>query len=65
MSDLTTAIKIACEAHANQKDKAGEPYILHPLRLMQRLKDKGAMIRAKGTGQRGQALSADNIDNNS
>lgn len=46
MSDLTTAIKIACEAHANQKDKAGEPYILHPLRLMQRLKDKDTMIVA-------------------
>jgi (p)ppGpp synthase/HD superfamily hydrolase len=46
MSDLTTAIKIACEAHANQKDKAGEPYILHPLRLMQRLKGKDVMIVA-------------------
>jgi (p)ppGpp synthase/HD superfamily hydrolase len=46
MSDLTTAVKIACEAHANQKDKAGEPYILHPLRLMQRLKNKDNMIVA-------------------
>lgn len=46
MSDLITAIKIACEAHADQKDKAGEPYILHPLRLMLRLKDKNAMIVA-------------------
>lgn len=46
MSDLITAIKIACEAHGDQKDKAGEPYILHPLRLMLRLKDKDAMIVA-------------------
>jgi (p)ppGpp synthase/HD superfamily hydrolase len=46
MSDLTTAIKIACEAHADQKDKAGEPYILHPLRLMQRFKNKANMIVA-------------------
>lgn len=46
MSDLVTAIKIACDVHANQKDKAGEPYILHPLRLMQKLKDKSTMIVA-------------------
>lgn len=46
MSDLITAIKIACEAHANQKDKAGEPYILHPLRLMQRFKNTDYMIVA-------------------
>ncbi len=46
MSDLTTAIKIACDVHADQRDKAGEPYILHPLRLMQRLKDKSTMIVA-------------------
>lgn len=46
MSDLTTAIKIACDVHANQRDKAGESYILHPLRLMQRLKDKNTMIVA-------------------
>lgn len=46
MSDLITAIKIACKAHADQKDKAGEPYILHPLRLMLRLEDKDAMIVA-------------------
>jgi (p)ppGpp synthase/HD superfamily hydrolase len=34
MSDLNTAIKIAIDAHAGQVDKAGEPYILHPLRVM-------------------------------
>ncbi len=34
MSDLTRAIVIAAEAHKGQVDKAGEDYILHPLRLM-------------------------------
>lgn len=34
MSDLTTALKIAIDAHDSQVDKAGEPYILHPLRVM-------------------------------
>lgn len=34
MSTLNRAIVIAAEAHAGQVDKAGEAYILHPLRLM-------------------------------
>jgi len=34
MSDLDKAIQLACHAHAGQRDKAGQPYILHPLRLM-------------------------------
>jgi (p)ppGpp synthase/HD superfamily hydrolase len=34
MSSLERAIQIAVEAHAGQVDKAGEPYILHPLRVM-------------------------------
>ncbi len=34
MSDLDQAILIATKAHAGQTDKAGQPYILHPLRLM-------------------------------
>ena len=34
MSTLERAIVIATEAHAGQVDKAGAPYILHPLRLM-------------------------------
>jgi (p)ppGpp synthase/HD superfamily hydrolase len=34
MSSLTRAIEIAVAAHAGQTDKAGAPYILHPLRVM-------------------------------
>jgi guanosine-3',5'-bis(diphosphate) 3'-pyrophosphohydrolase len=34
MSSLERAIEIAARAHAGQVDKAGAPYILHPLRLM-------------------------------
>ncbi len=29
---LNKAIKMAVDAHADQKDKIGLPYILHPLR---------------------------------
>jgi (p)ppGpp synthase/HD superfamily hydrolase len=31
---LERAIAIAAEAHAGQVDKAGAPYVLHPLRMM-------------------------------
>lgn len=34
MSTLERAIEIAASAHAGQTDKAGAPYILHPLRVM-------------------------------
>lgn len=34
MSTLERAIVIAAEAHAGQTDKAGAPYVLHPLRMM-------------------------------
>lgn len=32
--NLQRAIEIAVEAHRDQSDKAGAPYILHPLRVM-------------------------------
>lgn len=34
MSRLEQAIALAAEAHSGQLDKAGKPYILHPLRVM-------------------------------
>lgn len=34
MPTLERAIAIAAKAHAGQTDKAGQPYILHPLRVM-------------------------------
>jgi (p)ppGpp synthase/HD superfamily hydrolase len=34
MSTLERAIAIAAEGHSGAKDKGGEPYILHPLRMM-------------------------------
>jgi GTP diphosphokinase / guanosine-3',5'-bis(diphosphate) 3'-diphosphatase len=37
MSSLERAVEIASRADAGQEDKAGEPYTLHPLRLMMRL----------------------------
>lgn len=37
---LEVAIKIAVEAHSEQLDKAGQPYVLHPLRVMLSLSDE-------------------------
>ena len=37
MSTLERAIAIAAKAHAGKVDKAGAPYILHPLRVMLKL----------------------------
>lgn len=44
MSDLQRAISIAVEAHQGQTDKGGNPYILHPLRIMMSLKTEEEMI---------------------
>jgi len=38
MATLERAIEIAARAHAGQVDKAGQAYILHPLRVMLRMK---------------------------
>lgn len=43
---LQRAIEIAVEAHRDQVDKAGAPYVLHPLRLMLRVAGNDAMIAA-------------------
>jgi len=37
MADIEEAIRIAVEAHRGQRDRAGAPYILHPLRLLLRV----------------------------
>ena len=34
MANLERAIQISAAAHAGQTDKAGQPYVLHPLRVM-------------------------------
>ena len=46
MSTLERAIAIAAKAHAGQVDKSGAPYILHPLRVMLRLKGTEERIAA-------------------
>jgi GTP diphosphokinase / guanosine-3',5'-bis(diphosphate) 3'-diphosphatase len=46
VSTLERAIAIACKAHAGQVDKAGQPYILHPFRLMLRMSTEAERITA-------------------
>lgn len=43
---LEKAIQIAVNAHFGQKDKAGSPYILHPLRVMHSVDATDAKIVA-------------------
>ena len=43
---LEDAIAIAAQAHRGQKEKAGMPYILHPLRLIAQMKTEDEMIVA-------------------
>ncbi len=46
MNILEKAIRIAMDAHEGQVDKAGKPYILHPLRLMTLMESENEMISA-------------------
>lgn len=39
MNLIDTALKIALRAHTGAVDKAGQPYILHPIRLMLKMTD--------------------------
>ena len=46
MSLLERAIAIAVAGHAGQRDKAGAPYVLHPLRMILRQRGDAAMMAA-------------------
>jgi (p)ppGpp synthase/HD superfamily hydrolase len=47
MSDrLSQAIVFAANYHAGQEDKGGEPYILHPLRVMMKMETEDEKIVA-------------------
>ena len=46
MATVEDAVSIAARAHSGQKDKAGAPYLLHPLRMMLRMDTEAAMMAA-------------------
>lgn len=46
MSTLERAVVLAAKAHAGQVDKAGAPYILHPLRVMLAVEGEDVRITA-------------------
>jgi len=46
MKTLEDAIALAAKAHEGQKDKAGQPYILHPLRLMLKMRSEKERMAA-------------------
>ena len=46
MATLERAIEIAAAAHAGQTDKADQPYILHPIRVMLSLEKEAERIAA-------------------
>jgi (p)ppGpp synthase/HD superfamily hydrolase len=46
MANLARAVAIAAEAHRDQVDKHGAPYILHPLRVMMKMTSEEAMMAA-------------------
>ena len=43
---LDKALEIAVKAHQGQKDQVGDPYILHPLRIMMRMDGEDEKIVA-------------------
>jgi guanosine-3',5'-bis(diphosphate) 3'-pyrophosphohydrolase len=46
MATIEKALQIAATAHEGQKDKSGQPYILHPLRVMHGVEGETAQIVA-------------------
>ena len=46
MPTIERAIEIAANSHAGQRDKAGQPYIFHPLRVMFRVNGEHEQMAA-------------------
>ena len=46
MPNVDRAIQIAVEVHINQKDRNGNPYILHPIRVMMQVDSEDEQISA-------------------
>lgn len=46
MNLIEQSLKIALKAHAGQKDKAGSPYVLHPIRMMLKMDSEIGMSAA-------------------
>jgi len=46
VATIEKAIEIAAQAHAGVKDKQGQPYVLHPIRVMQGVSGESARIVA-------------------
>ena len=45
--NLEAAIQMAVGAHRGQVDKAGEPYVLHALRVMLRVREQGYRVEVQ------------------
>ena len=48
MATLQRAIELAVQAHKDQEDPPGEPYIVHPMRVMLSLPDEDHPLRMVG-----------------
>lgn len=46
MKEIEIALQIALDAHKEQEDKGGQPYILHPLRVMHNVTSNNEKIVA-------------------
>ncbi|MCC9604415.1 hypothetical protein LOC68_00810 [Blastopirellula sp. JC732] len=46
MASIEKAVAIAAQAHAGVKDKQGQPYLLHPIRVMMGVEGEAAQIVA-------------------